>query len=124
MIINEECKRCQIEHNINKYPANALEDDIKKYQYSVNEIMENSDKLSTPQVAEKMYKLREEIFGEVVDYTEIKKHYNQLMLELLPYMQNKVDESENSLKTSIQYAMVGNYIDFGALANVNEVELK
>lgn len=124
MIINEECKRCQIEHNINKYPANAPEDDIKKYQYSVNEIMENSDKLSTPQIAEKMYKLREEIFGEVVDYTEIKKHYNQLMLELLPYMQNKVDESENSLKTSIQYAMVGNYIDFGALANVNEVELK
>ena len=124
MIINEECKRCQIEHNINKYPANAPEDDIKKYQYSFNEIMENSDKLSTPQIAEKMYKLREEIFGEIVDYTEIKKHYNQLMLELLPYMQNKVDESENSLKTSIQYAMVGNYIDFGALANVNEVELK
>ena len=42
----------------------------------------------------------------------------------LMYMKNKVDTSENHLKTAIQYAMVGNYIDFGALENVNEGELK
>lgn len=42
----------------------------------------------------------------------------------LIYMKNKVDTSENHLKTAIQYAMVGNYIDFGALENVNESELK
>ena len=41
----------------------------------------------------------------------------------LMYMKNKVDTSENHLKTAIQYAMVGNYIDFGALENVNEGEL-
>ena len=33
----------------------------------------------------------------------------------LMYMKNKVDTSENHLKTAIQYAMVGNYIDFGAI---------
>ena len=42
----------------------------------------------------------------------------------LMYMKNKVDTSENHLKTAIQYAMVGNYINFGALENVNEGELK
>lgn len=42
----------------------------------------------------------------------------------LMYMKNKVDTSENHLKTAIQYAMVGSYIDFGALENVNEGELK
>ena len=42
----------------------------------------------------------------------------------LMYMKNKVDTSENHLKTAIQYAMVGSYIDFGALENVNESELK
>ena len=46
------------------------------------------------------------------------------MLDHFPYMKNKVDTSENHLKTAIQYAMVGNYIDFGALENVNEGELK
>ena len=68
--------------------------------------------------------LRREIFGNVIDYTEIKQHYNQLMLDHFPYIKNKVDTSENHLKTAIQYAMVGNYIDFGALENVNEGELK
>lgn len=46
------------------------------------------------------------------------------MFDHFPYMKNKVDTSENHLKTAIQYAMVGNYIDFGALENVNEGELK
>ena len=35
-----------------------------------------------------------------------------------------MDAAENHLKMAIQYAMVGNYIDFGALENVNECELK
>ena len=37
----------------------------------------------------------QEMFGNITDYTEIKKHYNQLMLDLLPYMKNKVYKSEN-----------------------------
>lgn len=124
MVINEECKKCQIKRNINKYPIDATEGKITEYQYKVNEIVKNSDGLSTPQVAEKMDNLRQELFGNVMDYTEIKQHYNQLMLDHFPYMKNKVDTSENHLKTAIQYAMVGNYIDFGALENVNEGELK
>ena len=123
MVINENCKVCQIKRNIDKYPLHATEE-IEEYQYKVKKIVENSDGLSTPQVAEKMDDLRQEIFGNVIDYTEIKQHYNQLMLEHFPYMKNKVDTSENHLKTAIQYAMVGNYIDFGALENVNEGELK
>ena len=102
----------------------VTEEEIKEYQHKVKEIVENSDGLSTPQVAEKMDDLRRKIFGNVIDYTEIKQHYNQLMLDYFPYMKNKVDTSENHLKTAIQYAMVGNYIDFGALENVNEGELK
>ena len=108
MVINEECKKCQIKRNINKYPVNATEEKITEYQYKVKEIVKNSDGLSTPQVAEKMDNLRQELFGNVMDYTEIKQHYNQLMLDQFPYIKNKVDTSENHLKT----------------ANVNEGELK
>ena len=97
---------------------------IKKYQYEVNEIIRNSDGLTTPQIAEKMDNLRRDMFGNLMDYTEIKKHYNQLMLECLPYMKNRVNIAEDHLKMAIQYAMVGNYIDFGALENVNEIKLK
>ena len=124
MVINEKCKICQIKRNINKYPVGATEEKIKEYQYKVNEIVKNSDGLTTPQVAEQMDNLRKELFGNTMDYTEIKQHYNKLMLDYFPYMENKVNTSENHLKMAIQYAMVGNYIDFGALENVNDIELK
>ena len=117
-------KKCQIKRNINKYPIDATEGKITEYQYKVKEIVKNSDGLSTPQVAEKMDNLRQELFGNVMDHTEIKQHYNQLILDHFPHMKNKVDTSENHLKTAIQYAMVGNYIDFEALENVNKSELK
>ena len=48
MVINEECKKCQIKRNINKYPVNATEEKITEYQYKVKEIVKNSDGLSTP----------------------------------------------------------------------------
>lgn len=124
MVISEYCKKCQIKRNMVKYPANASAEQIKRYQDEVQEIVKNSDGYTTPQVSEKMNALRQEIFGSVMDYTEIKKHYNQLMLDYFPYMEEKVDAAENHLKMAIQYAMVGNYIDFGALENVNERELK
>lgn len=124
MIISEYCKECQIKRNMANYPVGASKEQIKRYQNAVQEIVKNCDGEATPQISEKMNALRQEIFGSVVDYTEIKKHYNQLMLDYFPYMVEKVDAAENHLKMAIQYAMVGNYIDFGALENVNERELK
>ena len=32
MIINEECKKCQIKRNVDKYPDNVTKEEIKKYQ--------------------------------------------------------------------------------------------
>lgn len=124
MVINKECKKCQIKRNVDKYPDNVTKEEIKKYQYEVNEIIRNSDGLTTPQIAEKMDNLRRDMFGNLMDYTEIKKHYNQLMLDCFPYMKNRVNIAADHLKMAIQYAMVGNYIDFGALENVNEIKLK
>ena len=45
-----------------------------------------------------MDNLRRDMFGNLMDYTEIKKHYNQLMLECLPYMKNRVNIAEDHLK--------------------------
>lgn len=124
MLINEECMSCMIRRNRNSYPKDATRQEIEVYQKKLADIMEHSEGLSTPQVAEKIHQLRDELFGNETDYTAIKRHYNDLMLTMLPYMKEKVERSEDRLKEAIRYAMVGNYIDFGALENVNEEELK
>ena len=123
MIINEYCKDCQIRQNINKYPASATAEEIAAYQCGVRDIIARCDGLSTPQISEKMNALRCEHFGPAMDYAEIKHHFNRLMLNLLPYMQKQVAETDDSLRMAVQYAMVGNYIDFGIMEDVDDNEL-
>jgi len=68
--------------------------------------------------------LRCKHFGPAKDYTEIKQHFNQLMLKLLPYMQEQVRAADDALKMAVQYAMVGNFIDFGVMDEVDDNELR
>lgn len=89
MLINENCKNCQLKKNLNAYPAGASPESIIIYQSRVRDILDKCDGLSTPQVAEKMYDLRRELFGADKDYSEIKKYYNGLMLSLFPYMEQR-----------------------------------
>ena len=124
MIINETCKACQLNKNINLYPADAPAEKVKVYQSRVRDILDICDGLTTPQVAEQMYDLRRELFGADKDYTEIKRYYNKLMFSLLPHMEQQVYAAEDPLKRAVQYAMAGNYIDFGALKSVDENELR
>lgn len=124
MLINENCKNCQLKKNLNAYPAGASQESIDIYQLRVRDILDKCDGLSTPQVAEKMYDLRRELFGADKDYSEIKKYYNRLMLLLLPYMEQRVRTAKDPLMMAVQYAMAGNYIDFGAMDSVDENQLK
>lgn len=124
MIINEYCKDCQIRRNLNKYPSSAPAFKIEAYQHGVMEIIAHCDGLSTPQISEKMNALRLEHFGSAKDYTETKRHFNALMLGLLPYMQEQVANADDPLRMALQYSMVGNFIDFGIMDDVDENELR
>ena len=124
MIINDNCKNCQLKKNLNAYPAGTPSEKVEIYQSRVKDILDRCDGLSTPQVAEKMYDLRRDLFGADKDYSEIKKYYNRLMLSLLPYMEQRVRDAKDPLTMAVQYAMAGNYIDFGAMESVDENQLK
>lgn len=124
MVINEYCKNCQIRRNMNKYPATASPDEIAEYQRGVRTIIAHCDGLSTPQISEKMIALRREFFGPAKDFTAIKQHFNRLMLNLLPYMQQQVADADDALRMAVQFSMVGNYIDFGVLEDVDDLELR
>ena len=124
MVINEYCKNCQIRRNLIKYPATASADEIAAYQQGVRNIIAHSDGLSTPQTSEKMIALRRELFGPAKDFTTIKRHFNSLMLNLLPHMQQQVAKADDALRMAVQFSMVGNYIDFGVLEKVDDQELR
>ena len=53
----------------------------------------------------------------------LKKHFNELMLGMGDKLERRVLESDDPLKSAVQYAMMGNFIDFAALDNVEESKL-
>lgn len=124
MLINEICKSCLLRKNINAYPATATKDSIERYQRKLRDILDQSSGLSTPQVAEQVYAVQIKAFGAARDFSETKRYYNSLMLSLYPHMESRVNASEDRLKAAVQYAMVGNYIDFGASDSVDENVLR
>ena len=124
MLINEICKSCLLRKNINVYPKTATRESIERYQRKLRDILEHCDGFSTPQIAEQIYAVQRNAFGIVRDFAATKRYYNDLMLSLYPYMESRVNASEDRLKAAVQYAMVGNYIDFGASDSVDEDVLR
>ncbi len=64
------------------------------------------------------------MFGREADFSKIKHTYNQMMLNKEDEVQREIAASADPLKRAIQYAMTGNYIDFGALDGVEDEKLE
>lgn len=56
----------------------------------------------------------------VEDYTEIKKEFNQFMLDMEDTIETKIRSSKGPLEKALLYARIGNYIDFAALPDANQ----
>jgi uncharacterized protein YjbI with pentapeptide repeats len=57
------------------------------------------------------------------NFTDVKKHFNKLMLGLYPQLQGMTESSEDPFYTAVCFALTGNYIDFGAIKNIDENKL-
>lgn len=54
------------------------------------------------------------------DFTEIKKDFNRLMMDLEDRLRTIIRESPDPLESAILHARIGNYIDFAAFENVSK----
>ena len=59
-----------------------------------------------------------------MEFSDIKAYFNELLLSIEENIDVKIENSANPLKTAIQYAMSGNFIDFGSMKMVDEEKLK
>ena len=60
----------------------------------------------------------------LTDFRPIKRLWNGKMLTLAPELRADIQAAPDPLARAMQYARTANYIDFGALTNVNEDELR
>ena len=122
--LNPECVECLVKKFSKDYPDNADREKSEAFTHKVLEIVNTAtpDK-SAPELVEQIESLRFEIFGVKKDFRDIKHHFNELIMSMEREIEDKISSSLNPLETAVKYAMMGNYIDFGAMDKVDEGKL-
>ena len=122
MKLNPYCMCCAVnkqEEKIRKFPDM---DKKTEYMKKVMSILSNAEEQDcSPSLSVEIKKLYSEFWNcPAEDYTEIKKEFNQLMLNVEASVEEKIRISADPLETALLYARIGNYIDFAALENVSQ----
>lgn len=122
--LHPECISCMTKVHLEKCPKDMAEEKKVEYMQKVLKILaEAPAKYGAPVIVRTIQKLQEEMLGIRQEYAEIKKHYNQVMMQYEDKVMKHMAKSKDPVKTGIQYAMIGNYIDFGARITVTEEHL-
>lgn len=126
MDINLECIYCTINKADSLFSQYETDTNKKlKFMKEVFKIISFSEKNDTsPYLNAKIMRLlnHELNLGDI--YYEIKKKYNKLLMSMEEEIINNINNSDDKLLTALKYAMVGNFIDFGAMDEVDTNKLK
>lgn len=84
----------------------------------------NADKnISAPVLMSKIFNILEHKLGVTDTYSNVKKMYNDILMKKENTLFDTVLNSDDMFLTGMRYAAIGNYIDFGAMDNVDEKKL-
>ena len=121
-----DCVSCLMDKQSKNYPPDAPEDKKVEYMLRIYGMMGQGDATTnTLEIMHQIYDLQDELFpGWRPDYTEEKVRFNDIMLSQEDWMWRRICRSADPLRAAVQYAMMGNYIDFTSVENVTEEELK
>ena len=120
MKISAPCIRCLIERQEER--IQQFGDTEKKARY-LKEVLrligESDDNASAPGLVAKIQKVYIAYFGKTDDFARIKHSFNQLMLSVEQGIADRIRSSREPLRNALTYARIGNYIDFGAMKDVD-----
>jgi len=122
MKINLECLYCVIDKADSLYDQYGKGDSVDK-QLFMKEVfnMASKDKAedTAPYMTSRVMRLLKDRLGLEDIYTQVKEHSNAFMLEIEEKIGEDIHQAEWPLMRALQYAMVGNYIDYGAMDHVD-----
>jgi len=121
---HSQCIDCLLNKHFDK--ANLAKDDQTRLAYlqGLLKILGEADQTQTPsEVLDKITLLQKQLLDFEESFEEEKKYFNTLMLAKEDMMQSTVNSAQDKLHTALNLAMLGNYIDFGAMDSVSEDKL-
>ena len=113
MRVNDQCAACLLDKQEHK--TNDPE-----YLEKVERILKNRKESDTaPYLVYLFNQAYERRFGKTEPYKEIKRTYNDYVLSLEDAIRLRIESDCTPLAASFAYARIGNYIDFGAMNQVD-----
>ena len=125
MAISSFCIGCILRRQEERIRELPFAEDVKEcfMKELCGVIAESPKEATSPVFVEQIRELFKKYFDIVDDYKGEKKHYNELMLGSEDVLREMIAGAEEPLKEALRLARIGNYIDFGALNEVNEKKL-
>lgn len=117
-----KCIYCVVEKADSLYDQYGDGDDEekKKFMQSVFKLVGDEKENDTaPYMSYRVTRLLKNKLGLGNIYTEVKERSNKFMLSIEQNIKEEIDNADWPLLLAIQYAMVGNYIDYGAMDHVD-----
>ena len=113
MKVDEVCAKCLYDQQ------RRLTDD-QDYLAEVQNIIDaREDHNSAPYLLSLFDDVFEAHFGKRASFAEVKKSYNDLVLSMEDAIREKIEGTPDPVETALLFARIGNYIDFGAQADVD-----
>lgn len=118
------CVSCMIKARLEQFPQDVPEEMKVSYMQAVlQEIAAMKDQHGPTIATRHIYGMQKEMFGYNRSYWKLRERFNQIMMEREAQLRKAICESEDPLKMAVQYCIVGNYIDFIVMENVDEKTL-
>lgn len=121
MKANLTCINCMLEKAEKNYlNYDQDEDRLLDFMKQVyGEISSSHETDTAPLIYSKINAILEEKFEIGDPFYAQKRHYNQVLMQKEMEIYKRIQESEDQLMSALQYAMIGNLIDFGAMDEVD-----
>ena len=125
MRLNAYCLCCHI--NKQASMIDSFQDEKKKLSYMqdiLTRLANLQENDNSPSLYTEFQKLFTKTWGIAPkDYTELKKEFNQLVMDLEEELIDSIQESNDPLERALIYSRIGNYIDFAAFSHVSKTKL-
>ena len=113
MRVNSFCAACLWDKQLHK-------SDDPAYLAEVRQIIDTrKDEDTAPYLVYLFNRAYERRFGKTEPYKQVKQKYNDVVFSMEDEIRRKIESSSDPLAASIAYARIGNYIDFGAMNQID-----
>ena len=114
MRISDSCAKCLYDKQKNKT-------DHAAYLAEIKALLDNRKENDTsPYMVYLFNQVHVKYFGKGADYKRVKKEYNDLVLGMEDDLRTEIEKAKDPLAKAFVMSRVGNYIDFGAMNQVDK----